>query len=280
MENGRSAFHGRSAFQEKTVIGPIQLYTHYISVIVRSKMQYKKSFFLYSLGMFLTSFCVFLSIYFMFQRFSQVKGFTYQEVLLCHAIVLMGFTLAEIYARGFDCFSGMVRSGEFDRILLRPRSALLQVLGSRFELGRVSRLLQAAVIFTYGICSSNIHWTLRKVFTVVCMLMGCCALFSGLFLIYAALSFFTLEGLEFMNIFTYGLNEHGKYPMGIYGNVILWITTFIVPFAPVQYYPLLYLLDRRQELYLSFLPLTSFLFLVPCYMLWRFGMKHYQSSGS
>lgn len=266
--------------KEKTTIGSIQLYTHYISVIVRSKMQYKKSFFLYSLGMFLTSFCVFLSIFFMFQRFSQVKGFTYNEVLLCYAIVLMGFTLAEIYARGFESFPGIVRRGEFDRILLRPRNVLLQVLGSQFELGRFSRLLQAVAVFSYGICHSGIQWTLGKVFTVVCMLAGCCALFTGLFLVYAALSFFTLEGLEFMNIFTYGLNEHGKYPMGIYGKAILWITTFIVPFAPVQYYPLLYLLDRRQELYLPFLPLTAFIFLLPCYLLWRFGMRHYQSSGS
>ena len=37
-----------------------------------------------------------------------------------------------------------------------------------------------------------------------CMALGGVGLFSALFLIYAALSFFTLEGLEFMNLFTHG----------------------------------------------------------------------------
>ena len=64
-------------------------------------MQYKTSFFLTCLGQFFTSFNVFLGIYFMFQRFHTVKGYTYQEVLLCYSIVLMAFTLAEAFARGF-----------------------------------------------------------------------------------------------------------------------------------------------------------------------------------
>ena len=71
------------------------------------------------------------------------------------------------------------------------------------------------------------------------MLVGGVGLFSGLFMIYAALSFFTLEGLEFMNLFTDGAREYGKYPFGVYGKRMLQITTFVIPCALVQYYPLL-----------------------------------------
>lgn len=266
--------------KEQATVSPFRLYRHYLSINVQGRMQDKKSFFLSSAGKFLASFGTFLSIFFMFQRFSHVKGFTYQEVLLCYSIVLMGFTLAEMYGSGFDFFPGIVRRGEFDRILLRPRSAALQVLGSQFNLGKFGRLSQAAVIFVYGICESGIRWTGWKALTVVFMLAGCCALFGGFFLIYAALSFFTLDGLEFMNIFTYGLNEHGKYPIGIYGREMLWITTYIIPFALVQYYPLLYLLDRRTEAWYGLLPLLAFLFLIPCCLLWHYGVRRYQSSGS
>ena len=62
--------------------GALGLYRHYLSILLRSKMQYKKSFFMISLGSFLASFSVFLSVFFMFQRFSHVKGYTFQEVLL------------------------------------------------------------------------------------------------------------------------------------------------------------------------------------------------------
>lgn len=258
----------------------VKLYGHYVSIAVRSMMQYKVSFWLTAIGQFLVSFNVFLGIFFMFQRFSEVKGFSYSEVLLCFSIMLLEFSLAEMYARGFDMFPNLVRKGEFDRIMVRPRSPILQVLGSRFELTRIGRMLEAVVMFVYGISVSRVDWTFGRVMTVIFMLIGGSALFTGLFLIYASLSFFTLEGLEFMNIFTDGAREYGKYPVNVYGKRMLQFCTFIVPYALVQYYPLLYLLGRVESAVYIFIPLLAVLFLAPCYGLWRFGVRHYQSAGS
>lgn len=258
----------------------IKLYFHYISINIRSMMQYKGSFLLTAIGQFLVSFNVFLGVFFMFQRFSNVKGFTFSEVLLCFSIMLLEFSFAEMYARGFDTFPSMVREGSFDRVLVRPQSEVLQVLGNKFELTRIGRMLQAVVMFVYGIIKSEVVWTPPKVVTVIFMLFGGTALFSGIFLIYAALCFFTLDGLEFMNVLTDGAREYGKYPIGVYGKRMLQITTFIIPYALVQYYPLLYLLGRRTSPVYIFLPLVAILFLIPCNLLWRFGVRHYKSSGS
>jgi len=266
--------------QENKMTGALRLYGHYISINVRSAMQYKASFLMTAIGQFLVSFQVFLGVYFMMERFHTVQGYTFSEVLLCFSVFLMSFSLAEMWARGFDMFSGMVRTGRFDRVLLRPRSAVLQVLGDKFELTRIGRLLQGTVMFVYGLCRSGIEWNGAKAATVVFMLTGGTVLFSGLFMIYAALCFFTLEGLEFMNVFTDGAREYGKYPIGIYGKRMLVFSTFIVPYALVQYYPLLYLLGRRTQVWYVFLPLLACLFLIPSYGLWRFGMRHYQSAGS
>jgi len=257
-----------------------KLYMHYLSVSIRSMMQYKTSFFLSLTGQFLVSFNVFLGIYFMFQRFSRVEGFTYSEVLLCFAIVLMEFSLAEMFARGFDTFSGIVRTGEFDRILVRPQNEILQVLGSRFELTRIGRMLQAIVMFIYGIVKSGVTWTFSRVLTVIFMLAGGTVVFASIFLIYAALCFFTLEGLEFVNIFTDGAREFGKYPLGIYGKKMLLLTTFFIPYALIQYYPLLYILGRQSSWLYMLLPLLATWFFIPAWLFWKFGVRHYKSSGS
>ena len=258
----------------------IRLYLHYISVIVRSTMQYKTSMFLMIMGQLLVSFSAFLGIYFMFQRFDNVKGYTYSEVLLCFSIVLMQFSLAEMFVRGFDMFSGIVRQGEFDRILVRPRNEILQVLGSRFEVTRIGRMIQALIIFVYGIMNSNVEWTFCKVITVVFMLLGGCAVFSGLFMIYATFCFFTLEGLEFMNVFTDGGREYGKYPIDVYGKRMFQFATVIIPYTFIQYYPLQYLLGRTDSVVYFLLPLAAILFLIPCWVFWRFGVRRYKSSGS
>ena len=137
----------------------MRLYFHYVSINIRCTMQYKASFLLTAIGQFLVSFTIFLGIFFMFQRFSKVEGFTYSEVLLCFAIMLMEFSLAEMFARGFDQFSGLVKTGEFDRILVRPRNEIIQVLGSKFELTRIGRMMQAVVKIGRASCRERVFIT-------------------------------------------------------------------------------------------------------------------------
>ncbi len=257
----------------------MRLYGKFFMIHLKSAMEYKISFILSIIGQFLVTFNVFLGIHFMFQRFSIVEGFTYNEALLCFSITLMEFSLAETFARGFDSFKGIVSLGEFDRILVRPRNEILQVLGSRIKFSQIGRLVQAAVIFFYGIQTSNIRWTFCKVLVILTMLTGGIAVFSGLFLIYASICFFTIEGLEFMNIFTDGAREYGKYPVSIYGKRVMQLCTFVIPYTLVQYYPLLYLLDRGKPYY-GLLPLVACLFILPCLLLWKMGVRHYTSSGS
>lgn len=257
----------------------MKLYGKYFMIHLKSIMEYKTSFILTCIGQFLVSFNVFLGIYFMFQRFHEIDGFTYNEVLLCFGITLMEFGLAEAFARGFDLFPQMIKKGEFDRIMVRPRNEIFQVLGTYMEFSRIGRILQAIVMFVWGFWVSDVHWTLFKVLTVILMLIGGTVVFSGIFLIYASICFFTVEGLEFMNIFTDGAREYGKYPVCIYGRRVLLLCTFVVPYALIQYYPLLYLLDRGKTYY-ALLPIAACLFLLPCLLLWKIGVRHYTSCGS
>lgn len=258
----------------------IKLYVHYVSLNLRSAMQHKASFFLQIAGQLLTSMTTLLGVTFMFMRFHQMAGYSYSDVLLCYSIVLMQFSLAEMFVRGFDTFSSLVRKGEFDRVLVRPRSTILQVLGTKFEFTRVGRLIQAVIVFVYGMTASEIEWTAMRVLTLLSMLAGGILLFSGLYLVYAAFCFFTLEGLEFMNIFTDGAKEYGKYPVDVYGDRMRKFTTFFVPYTLVQYYPLQLLIGRSENWSYALYPLSTVFFLAICYGFWRFGVRHYTSTGS
>jgi len=258
----------------------MRLYLKYFSIHVRSLMQYKVSFFLTILGQFLVSFSAFLSIYFMFLRFHEVEGFTYSETLLCFAVVLMAFSIAETFARGFDTFPAMIGNGEFDRIMVRPCNEIFQVLASRIEFSRLGRFAQAVIIFTYAIPKSGVVWTADKILTMILMILSGVVIFSGLFLVYASFCFFTLEGLEFMNIFTDGGREFGSYPFSIYGKEVLRFVTYVIPLALFQYYPFLHLIGRVDNPGYMLFPLLGMLFLIPCYAFWRIGVRHYKSTGS
>ena len=258
----------------------MKLYLHYFSIHMKSMMQHKMSFFLTMIGQVIMTITAFFGIYFMFLRFHSVRDFTYQEVLLGYSVVLFSFSLAEMFARGFDTFASMISNGEFDRIMVRPRNEIFQVLATRIEFTRIGKFLQALFMMLYVFLTSDIQWNVYKVAVVVLMIAGGAALFSGLFLIYAAICFFSTQGLEFMNIFTDGGRELGKYPLGIYGNAVLKFFTFCVPLAMIQYYPLLYLIGKESRKIVGLCPLAGILFLIPCYIIWKIGVKHYTSSGS
>lgn len=129
----------------------VKLYFKYFSIHLRSVMQYKTSFLMTVFGQFLTSFASFLSVFILMNRFSSVYEFTIYEVLLCYSAVLMSFSLAECFFRGFDSFASIIGNGEFERMLTRPRSLVLQVVGSKIEFSRIGRLIQAAVILCFVI---------------------------------------------------------------------------------------------------------------------------------
>ncbi|NLJ96590.1 MAG: hypothetical protein GX321_05505 [Clostridiales bacterium] len=258
----------------------MKLYRRFFMIHLKSAFQYKISFLLISIGQFFTAFMVFVGVKFMFDRFHTVKGYTYSEVLLCFSIVLMAFTLAEMFVRGFDTFSHIIANGEFDRVLLRPRNEIFLVLAGKMELSRVGRLLQSIIILAYGINTCEIIWSWDKIVTLILMICGGTVIFACLFIIFAALCFFTLEGLEFMNVFTDGAREHGKYPFDIYGKKIFKFCTYIIPYTLFQYYPFLYLTGREDNKLYMLLPIVASLFAIPSIMLWKFGVRHYKSTGS
>jgi len=252
----------------------------FLAMHLRCQMQYKVSFILSAVTQFIIAFSVFLGIYFMFTRFDVVDGFTYQQVLLCFAAVLMAFSLGECFGRGFDLFPRMIGNGEFDRVLVRPHGEVFLVLASKMEFSRLGRLLQAVIVFIYAIPRSGNIWTGDKILTLFLMISCGSLIFFGLFLVYAGFTFFTVEGLEFMNVLTDGGREFGRYPFSIYGEGVLKFLTFVVPLALFQYYPLLYLLDMEKSALYMLTPLLGLLFLIPCNLFWRFGLRKYKSTGS
>lgn len=258
----------------------MKLYLKFFSMHIRSAIEYKTSFILTVLGQFFISFSSFLGVYYMFVRFNTVEGFTYSEVLLCFSVILMAYSVAECFAYGFKTFTMAISNGEFDRIMIRPCSELFLVFASKIEFTNIGRLLQAILIMLYAIPHSDVIWTTDKISVFIFMILGGIALFSGFYIIYASFCFFTIEGLEFMNIFTDGGREFGKYPISIYGSSILKFFTFVIPLACIQYYPLLYILNRPTVWLAPFAPIFAFIFLIPCYIFWKLGVHNYKSTGS
>ncbi|TNJ58047.1 hypothetical protein FE784_38150 [Paenibacillus hemerocallicola] len=260
----------------------MKLYFNYLLILFKSQMQYRASFWLLSLGQFFVPFSVFAGLYFLFERFGQIQGWSFYEVALSFGIIHMAFAISECFARGFDAFSSLVAGGDFDRLLVRPRSTVVQVMGSKFEFTRIGRLAQSLIVLVWAIASLPIEWTAVKIVTLLLMIVSGVFIFTGIFMLAATLCFWTIQGLEVANIFTDGGREMAQYPLNIYQKWVTRFFTFVIPFGCVNYLPLLHLLDKTEGSGIPYMlaPIAGILFLIPCLLVWQIGVRHYRSTGS
>ena len=258
----------------------MKLYLKFFAINLKGRMQYKASFFMTLTGNFVMAFSSFWSVFFLLSRFHTVKGFTQNEVLLCYSVVSVTFFFSECFFRSFHNFSGVLSSARFDRILLFPRSPAFMTLCNDIEIFRLARLLQGMLIFIYALLNCPVDWTFLKGLTVSLMMLSGTVLYSAFFVLEAGICFFTTDHPEALNIFSYGTKEFAIYPLGIFGKGVLRIFTYIFPLALVQYYPLLYVVGKSDNVLYCFLPVLACLFVVPAAIVWRAGIRRYKSTGS
>ena len=258
----------------------MKLYFKALGLHLKAELEYRMSF----IFSFFSQVLVFFSYYFvilaMFTRFDNIKGFTMYEVLLCFSIIQFGFAFNEVFARGVDKFDDLIIQGNFDRLLLRPKNILLQVLCSNSDYIKVSRIIQALIIMVIALIKLNIKITLIKFITLVLMLISSIAIFFSIFVLAASYCFITIQGLEVRNVFTDGGKQMAQYPIGVFNKGFLYFFTFIIPYGFVNYYPLLYFIGKKSNILYAFSPLIVLIYLIPCILIFNLGVKKYSSTGS
>ncbi len=258
----------------------MKLYFQYAAMHVRSAMQYKLGFVLSMAGQFFSTLFTFLAMYLLFERFGSIQGYSFGEVAVCFGVINVAFALTQCFARGFDVFSRLIVRGDFDRYLLRPRALALQVLGADFELTRIGRVAFSFVVLAIAVVSLETTWTFARALTMGLMCLGGTAIMAGVYILGATMCFFTVQGLEVINIFTDGGREIAGYPLTIYFKGLTYFFTFVIPFGMVNYLPLRFVAGQSANPAYMLLPLLGALFLIPSIAVWYWGARHYLSTGS
>ena len=267
------------------MLNGVRLYIRYIEISLRGQMQYRASFIMLSAGHLLATVVEFVAILVLFDRFGSLRGWSLHEVAFLYGMVNISFSIAEAASRGFDTFGSMVKSGDFDRLLTRPRSTALQLVGQEFTLRRVGRFAQGLGVMIWAGAAMDVGWSATDVALLIAAITGGACMFVGLVVIQATLAFWTTETLEIMNTVTYGGVETTQYPIAIYRPWFQKLFTFGIPLACVSYFPALAITGKPDPLgsplwFQYAAPLIGGAFLAVALRFWRFGERHYLSTGS
>lgn len=258
----------------------VKLYFESFKNNIKSQLEYKSSFIINSISQLFVFFTYYFVIIALFNKFDNIKGFSVYEVLLCFSIIHFGFAFNETFFRGIDKFEDLVIDGSLDRFLVRPQGILFQVLCTKVDFVKVLRILQSLIVMVIAILNLDIVWNISKVIVLLLMMLASILIFFGLFVLTASYCFVTIQGLEVKNLFTDGGKNLAQYPISIYRKGVVFFFTFIIPYGFINYYPLLYFIDRTDNILYMLSPLLVVVFLIPCLLSFKIGLKHYNSAGS
>ncbi len=264
----------------------LRTYFHFIAAGFRGQAQYPGSLIMLMIGQFLATTIEIVGVWAMFQRFGQIRGWGYGEVAVFYGQVSMTFAVADMVWRGFDVFGPLfVKTGDFDRVLLRPRTAAFQLLSYQVRLSPLGRFAQGAIIFAIGAAATHLVLTPAALAILAWAFIGGVLLFGGLLVLQATLSFWTVESLEVANVLTYGGVQAAQYPLGVYAAWFRNVLIYIVPIGCISYYPVIAALGRSDPLgapdwFLPISPVLGVAFFVFSLWVWGFGVRRYTSTGT
>jgi ABC-2 type transport system permease protein len=260
------------------------LYARLVAARIRGQWQYRTSFALDIAGVFLITFLDFAAILVIFDNVPQLAGWSLHEVALLYGITGVAFALTDLAIGNLDLLPQLIRTGDFDLVLIRPRGSLIQVLASDFQPRQVGRVLQSATVLAYAVVSLDVDWTAGRVAMLVVAIVSGAAIFAAVWVAAITIVFWAVEGRESVESVTNGGNFLSQYPIDVYGRWLQRLVTFVVPMAFVAYFPALFILDKPDPLgapdWVPFVsPLVALIAAVVAGYVWRYAVRHYRSAG-
>lgn len=252
---------------------------------LRGQLAYRGSFWLQILANFLINTAEVLALFAMFYRFDTLGGWTLGEVALLHGLSMIAFSIGDLLTVGMDYVAPQIRSGDFDRVLTRPLGTWLNAVTSEVSLRHLGQLIQGLLVLTFAFSQVDVAWTLDKAIILVVATIAGIALFMALFTVEAIFSFWTVNGVEAINAFTYGGSDLVQFPLHIFNRTLRFLFLWVIPAGFITYYPVLHLLDKPDPLgmpewFVLLGPLITATFCLVIAWGWKQGIRHYRSTGS
>ena len=263
----------------------LRLYRKSMAMLIKSQLQYPASFFMQTVAQLIMEGGELLAVILLVDRFDHLNQWTAGNLYFFFGIMSVSFYLTECFGRGVTgAFPGMVRSGQLDTLLLRPRGILTQVICGAVDPRRVTCIAVGLVSFIMGSRMSEVRWTFGKVFLTLESVFMSFWLIMGLFLIEAILTIYSVKSVELANALTYGGRSACQYPVDTYPRPLRMLFTVIAPFALVMHIPAAQILDKplfRWPVWTAFVtPLSGPTLFSVMYALFRRALRHYRSAGS
>jgi len=225
------------------------------------------------------------ALYVTMHTFPSMDGWDFRQMFFLYALWMCAHELHSLAFFQVSFVPEYVRAGQFDRFLVRPLDTLFQVITvpnqtspDGFFLGIVT------LVFATIVCRVQVDWIFALFVPLI--VMGGALIDLGVSLAIATISFWVVR-VDTLRWVAMSLEQDfTRYPISIYGRGVQVVMAFVLPFAFMNYFPATFFLQKTDaglhvHPFIGLLtPAVGLLWFAAAYALWRFGLKHYQGTGS
>lgn len=265
----------------------LSLYFFYCRISIKSWFQYRLDAFLRAFAVMMREATAIIVIYVTFLSFKNIDGWCMNELLFLYSFMFLTYGIFVIFFTGLRDFQDMVIKGDFDRLLIRPRGVLFQVLASNSDwFAAMGHGTLGIIVFIYSAARLGVIWNFGKVLlTLLCIISG--VLVQGaLFLVFAALSFFIVKTDNIKDVLYWNIKSFMGYPISIYPHIIQYIVVYVIPLAFVNFFPTQLIMGVIKDgnifpdFYIGLSAVVGVFSYIISYLVWRISVKFYSSTGS
>jgi ABC-2 type transport system permease protein len=272
----------------------LRLYSAFIKQFFKSLMEYKMDFLLGIFGLSIVQIGWFFVLFAVFTQIKSIAGYSFHEVLLLFGFGQIIRGIDHIYNDNiWFVASFYIREGRFYQFLIRPMNPIAHIVMERICADGFGEFLLGLIIFLYAKASLGLSFGLAGWSLILLFILCGLAIYFAIKLAFASIALWTVTSGEIMTL-AYEGSSYTRYPLEIYKNkIIQFLITFVLPFAVVNYFPMIYFIRDSAQIgtnfgiagfdknwLILFIPAVAMFTLGISLLVWRAGLKRFQATGT
>ncbi len=260
----------------------LALFFAYLGQLLKTRMEYRLDFLVQVTTTLLRQAVDLAFLAVLFSKIPRLAGWSFYEVVFIYGFYTLIFgCFNATFLALMSAFPGrFLIEAELDRLLTRPLGALYQAVLETFRPLDLNGVVLGMTIMAYAAMQLDLAWRVVEWALLIPLALGAYLVYSGFFLALMSLSFWfpSRAGIAppFMT-----LSRFSQYPLTIYGPGLRALLSTAVPFAFIAFYPSTVLLERGAYQAVGLLtPLVGLAVFGAAILIWRQGLKRYESAGS
>lgn len=259
----------------------LSLYWLFLKNRLKILLEYRVNFFIGAVSTVFVQAAGLLAIWVVMGQIPDLEGWSLAEILLIYGMITLAKSINHMFADNLWTLGrDYVRTGTFDRFLVRPINPLFHLLADRFCHDGIGNFLVGFLLVVVAASRLDIAWTPMHIGYLGLMVLSGGVIFIALNLITAVSGFWLMDSVPVTRV-VFEMHEFAKYPLAIYPRAIGVLLTVLIPYGFASFFPASYLMGRAINPALAWgAPLVAAVLMLIALRVWRFGLRHYSSTGT